>query len=265
MPNRKNLAVSFSAEELLITLKSLGADRMIGLDLDADPSPSEREVALVARTAMNALIARGFFKPAPEQQLRLEPTVAGIIGPCVFPEVSVIVTHNRTDRPRELLFSHSARRITVMHTIPLEGIHQFIVVEDHKAIARAIISLVSFDTQELLTDCPPGKLPQSKVTEAKEAAVNGAESARLVLGKTILPKSTAKFFGSALAEPISNTTIIRLNHNSTADNSDGFTIFYGADTLWKLKPNRQDEDLVDLHPISSAQVIEEIKHLLGIV
>ena len=120
----QNISFAVSTEELLVILGYLKAESMPGVDGSRLQGLGEEQLGWALGIAERALYARGFIIPDPQKKPALAPTVFSVVGACVMPEITIVVSCNRPNQRREEYYYHLSRAMAVMHYSLNEGIHQ---------------------------------------------------------------------------------------------------------------------------------------------
>jgi len=260
MKKKESLSFAISFEELLVLLYHFKRNELAGLDQSPLNDMSDKEKNLLMAVAERALIARGFLTKGTDNKVKMIDPVLALVGTCLEPEVSLVVENTPTNNVEQLFFFHTARKMRVMHTTPVTGIHQFIAVEDDKAFLKALISTISLgDIQQL--NCKDSTLDIAVlITVRDEALEKGAEVASKTLLENNMSEDTAKKFAQSLSNPVSNTTVSFIRNLD--DTAEGFTFLKGQKSLWIITPN-DDDDLVTIKNISSNDAIQKLKSLVN--
>ena len=267
MSKKTNPAFTLSQEELFVVLAYLKVDALVGLDNQILKSLSPEQIQLVMSVAERALISREFLSPDADNRLQLEKVVLAIVGACAAAETTLVVTHNRPNRPTENLFFHTARKMVVMHSMPVTAIHQFVALEEKSDIAKLVTAILNVKEQSILK-CPEGQIQDELITQARDAALESGKAKALeVLAKSKLEQSTAGQFATTLTSLVSNTTQVYIKHQKNGDSAaDGFTILQGSNGAWILKPIENDktaEKYVSLKPTSPKEISEKTRSLIS--
>ena len=264
MAGESPLSIMLSQEELAVVVHYLEADTLLGLEPELFAGLSANQVTLVLGVAERALVARGFLKPGADNRFQVEPAVFAVVGACVFPETSLIVTQIRPGTLAETCFFHISRRMIVMHTIPMTAIHQFIAVEEKEAIARAVLSILDLDVSFEQPLGEPAQVGQAILVHARDVAqAEGPGAAFHVLSQTNMNEEVARELAATLAQPVANTTLAYIEHKEEGELSDGFTVLQGQGALWLLTPveDSATESILVL-PVSAEEAIQRVKALL---
>ena len=265
----KQVSVALSQEELFVLLAYLEVDSLMGLNNGILHDLSKEQIQLVLGVAQRALIARGFLTPTNEEnRYQLVPLILSLIGTCVKPDSSLIITYDRPQSPAETYFYHQANSELVQHTIPVQAIHQFIEVTDPSLPVEAVTTLFRVNNQPAPTATTQLiQIPQAIFTQARQIAFdNGANSARQTLIGANVEKSQATALAQTLAQPIANMTLVALQHQANgSSNADGFTILHGSNGFWLLQPTEDTnmpEEFINIQPITGTTVTNRVTALV---
>ena len=260
MADKKAISFSLSQEELKILLAYLEASELIGLDPEAFQLLSEKEMQLVMGVAERALVARGFLKPG-ENRLKPEEIVHAVVGACVSPETSLILSRHYSKAYVESYFFHTSRKMIVLHTVPIMAIHQFIALENRDAVVRAAVSVLQMG-ESASPQCPAGDLEQDVLIKAKEISEKrGVDGGKSVLSKTSLDPSTVREFSNTLASFVADTTFAFIKHSSQKESANGFSILQGSNGTWLLIPGEKGR--IGIQPVSSKDVFTKVMTLIA--
>lgn len=262
----KPIAFSLSQEELVVVLRYLQRADILGLNKAFMDELDEAQQQLVLSIAERAMVARGFLSPTQNQQMALIPVIRALVGICATPEQSVVVTVNRPENLTETFFFHQVREFLVSHTIPMSGIHQFVQMKDEQAVFQVISSLMS-SLPESNPKLASFELPQTVISQAREAAAVGLAEPLEVLSQTALPKNAQQLFAASLADIGMSLTLVTFVHQAdNAVSADGFTLLHGNGNAWWLRPMTSDQNdmgkAVLVKPISKRDAIQATKNLL---
>lgn len=259
MVKKESLSFALSYEELLVLLHHFKMSEMEGVDTTLLADLSEKERNLVMASAERALVARGYLVRGSEKKVKLIEPVLALVGTCLQPDKSLIIKFTEAKGFEQTFFFHTARKMRVIHTIPIVGIHQFIAVEDDKSLLQAIISSAQLNGLERLK-CDNGVLDISVLNNGRDIAGDkGPELAERLFIEHKFPKKSAQALARSLAEPISNTTISFID--TQRDYVEGSTVLKSHDALWLMSPN-EDNDQISIESISSKDVIQKLKSLI---
>jgi len=261
MEKKRTLSFSLSQEELFVALRYLNILMMEGLDNKILAELNEREQKLVLGAAERSLVARGFLIPNMDHKFTLSDPVLALIISCARPEKSIIINSTIPNGPRQTIYFHSARKMRVMHTIPIIAIHQFIAVEDDLAFGKAILSLLRL-SEIKSNKSQEGKVIAGNLLAARDSALAGnLDKAIKMLSKTLDP-GTAENLAEAFAHPILYSDIQYIPKNTGRDRQTSFSIVQGKSSLWLLDGHDLDHapsKEVHIHSVSSDELAQKIK------
>lgn len=120
------IQVTLSQEELAYLVRLSGATHLPGLRHDAATILNVESGDSLARAAERALLARGWLQVQGDRKLGVGPSLHSLIQLCIKPAylASIAIAEQELSYS-ELHIFNVAPNITVLHEIPLAGIHQF--------------------------------------------------------------------------------------------------------------------------------------------
>lgn len=260
------LTVALSQEELFVILAHLNLSGLMGLDGSIFDNLTESQTQLVLVVAERALIARGFLRPGNSGGLELLPTILLLMNICIEPTNSLVVTRNYPKNTSIAYFFHTKDGITVAHTCPASGIHQFVVLKGQTDFIDSVLRILDLQDSPTI-DCLPGKIEESVMVRANQVAdAQGLSGVLSVLKQSSLNTEATHELAVTFTQPIANTTIVCINHKKSADSSaEGFTILQGSNGLWMLKPIEgvnTTGNMIEIAPASSQNVVSAVKTLI---
>jgi hypothetical protein len=136
-------------------------------------------------------------------------------------------------------------------------------VESNADFSKAMLSILHLNDLPQI-DVPGRTIPSQLLMQARDAVWDGKnEKANEVLAQAGLDKTTSAHLVIALGKPINNTTFSLVENQGEQQNLDGFGILQGESSLWMIKPD-QLSDKTEVRPISTHEVTEKIKTLIGL-
>ncbi|MBT7782418.1 MAG: hypothetical protein HN741_05830 [Anaerolineae bacterium] len=259
MKKKESLSFAVSFEELLVLLYHFKRNDMAGLDKGPLESMSDKEKNLLMAVAERALIARGFLTRSADSNIKMIDPVLALVGTCLEPEISLIVKNTPVNGLEQLYLFHAARKMRVMHSTPITGIHQFIAVEDDKAFLQALISAMNIGELSRIS-AEEGFLVFDTLETGRDIALEkGFDAAKKIFVENTLSESLAVELAKALAAPVSNTTVSVVK--SLDDSVQGFTLLRGEKSLWIISPTGSD-DQVSIKSVSSNGAAQKLKSLV---
>jgi uncharacterized protein YkvS len=202
------------------------------------------------------MIARGFLIRDTDNNLKLSAPVFACLSACAESDKSLVIQYTIHDGYEEYYFFHAARKMRVIHTIPITTIHQFIAVEDDVALNRAIVSVLKLSKEDKI-NCPTVVIDLSILNKARDLALDGKiKETEKLINKSIKDETVSATLARSLSGPISNTTLIY----SDGKEKTGFSIYQSKNGMWMLKPFDDDEKSEKIHvrPVDSNEVISEV-------
>ncbi len=261
---RNSLAIGLSQEELMVILAYLKTNKFLGLEDEDLKAYTSEQINLVMGLAERALIARGFIVRGADGRMELSPLAFSVVGVCAFPDITIIVGQNRPNQLEQNTFFHSARKMNVIHSIPMTFIHQFVAVEERRDLAQALISTLGIDSATV-SGSMTATTQMETLGDAREAAEKGDfdKTVTLLTGGGVA-KSVAELLAQSLVKPLVNTTVSFIDHKN--DNFDGFALLQSEETLWSLKPvePQNNWETVEIRTASSQDIFKQIKTWMAI-
>jgi hypothetical protein len=262
----QNISFAVSTEELLVILGYLKVDSMPGLDGSHLQGLDEGQMEFALGIAERALYARGFIIPDPQKKPVLAPTVFSMVGACVMPEVTIVLSCNRPKQRQEEYYYHISRGMAVMHYSLNEGIQQFVAVSERATIAQSILSTLKLREKSALK-CPPIQIKASLFGEMRKALNEDRfPDASRLLTESGLNSASAQAMLETQQHPVANTTIGYLKGRDGEVTASGFTVIEGDNGLWiATSPENKlglDADLL-ISPASIGDVIERVRALVN--
>ena len=260
MEKKTTLTFAISQEEALVILAYLGVKELMGLDMSVFADLSDEQRILLLGVAERALYPRGFLVTAPDGQLQLAEAVNSLVRACTNPDASLVMRSSYPERPAEEFYFHRARKLSVLHTIPLTAIHQFMAVENRGALARAALSTLNIAGLPELS-CPGGKLSQAALDAARQTALEQGEAAAVeALTDAGLPRATAQVLAKTLAGGGLNHSVLFAHHEGGKNvRLEGFALIGGPDGVWMLKPLDEPSGQVEVRPTGAAEIGQLLK------
>lgn len=267
----QHTVVSLSQEEIFVILTYLQTDSLVGLDGSVLQELSEREVRIILGVAERALIAREFLIPAENgnRGLQLMPAIQALLGTCIKPEKTLIVSYDRPTRLRESLYFHQRGNLLVSHTIPLSAIHQFAALDRQLVIPELLLALLDLESlDDPVATGASTHVSQAVITQARDAAQQGASTAIALMTGNGLPAEFANAFAATLTDMKLNMTLVFLdNYQDSAANAEGFTLLIGPNGCWRLEPDEtgtHKEPWLVITPLEPQDVSQAIQNVVGL-
>lgn len=258
MQKKSTLSFAISQEEVFVALHYLNHPSMAGLDNSVLNELSDKEKNLVLGVAERAMIARGFLIRNSEHRLMLSAPVFACLSACAEPDKSMVIQRTFHNGHEENYFIHAARKMRVIHTLPLTSIHQFIAVEDDSALNKAILSIMKMNGAHK-AECDEFIIDMPSLNRIRDLAGAGkVKDATDILNKQINDKNTSSALAKAFSKPVSSTTVAFV----AGKEATGFSVFESKDHLWLMKPADESEtsDKIIVRPVGSGEVAKEVTH-----
>jgi len=243
-----------SREELLLLLKLLNADYILGLTPDPLGELSAKQQAFAFIYAERALRARQLATVDEQGVLKVQRELLDIIGICVYPERSVVAHHILPNKQASLFTGHCREAQYAIHLIPEAALHHITL---HPTSATFFNELIAF--------CRCQKLPEA-LTEGMfidgetykrlcESVSSGNELASLnLLLEQGVTHDSAQSFVTTLLAPHTISVVQFLNPLSTNSLAKReMTILQSESQAWLVvQSNRIDSDeLVSIQPLTT--------------
>jgi hypothetical protein len=137
-------SLSFSQEELVLLLKLFDATTIPGTGKDPLAGLNEEQQRLLLSSAERNLKARGVLAAPNHEQIRVDQFTVALIGPCVFPEHSILLSQIFIGKePRNHYFHHGQRVITE-HFLSDLALHTFVSLPGKVALQQQLMILIEF-------------------------------------------------------------------------------------------------------------------------
>ncbi len=255
------MSVGLSQEELFVMLNYMGVTDLLGLDFNVLKELTEDQIKMALGVAERALVARGFLIPKVER-LTLADVPHALVRTCTNPETSLLISCHYPERVEENYYFHLARKMQVLHTIPVTAIHQFIALESLNAMLQSALSTLQLGNPPVLK-CESAHISDEVVTQAQEASQQGKDVLK-ILKASGLNQSVAREFATTLKEPTLNHSIAFLRHTSNGNSDvDGFALLGGKNGLWLMYPEDQAADeeqkMIFVQPVTPQEVAQKLK------
>jgi len=267
MGKQSAFSINLSQEELFVILIHLKTNALPGLDGSVFDALTNEQKQLALGVAERGLIAREMLiADSDAHRFKLEPVTFATVGACAKPDLTLMLMKGKLGGPLLPYFFHLARKMVVVHSVPMTGIHHFIALEDKKAMLRALISTLDFGSPSKL-DCPEGRMSEDTLTAARKAASEGGyQSALEILSQSGLEPSTAENLANSLAHPASTATLVRIiHHGNGKEDATGGTFLAGDRALWFLEPveNGSKTGTIAVSSTSTQEAVTYVKELLS--
>lgn len=265
MDKQKALGISLSQEELFVLLGYLKTQGLLGLDMDVFRKLTRESIPMTLGVAERALIARGFLIPGKDEHFEMIDPVHAVVRSCTHPNQSVILQCNFQNEPPETCYFHLAKKMHVIHTIPMSGIHQFLAVTGLDELLKSMMSVMRLGKNSL-ADPVEIKIHESAFTKARNAAQKkGKAGALKILNEAGLDGNTAEALSGTLENPQLNHTVMHILHDQKGkDVIHGFGLLGSDELLWKLSPiEKGEESSLAIASISADEVLLTMKELMA--
>lgn len=260
MSTQKALSVVLSQEELFVILAHIGAKELLGLSPGIFQNLNDDQIALVSGVAERALIARDFLQPR-AQGVHLHDVPHALVRTCTNPEFSLLLNCHFPNSAEQNYYFHLAKKMIVLHTVPITAIHQFIALQNHESLLKAALSALQLDD-------PPTFDPPYRYSLSNEYLEKLSDKSLSKSEKTNLLKSqgwednAAREFSESASNPTLNHSIVFVQHLSDGDSHvDGFSLLAGQNALWMMYPESLEpqDNLTTIISTTPQQVATKLK------
>jgi len=265
--DQEMLTLTLGREELIFLLRLFHVPTLPELGEDPLAGMSEEQAAAALASAERSLRARGLLRVVEkEKRVEVDPVAMALVGSCLRPRFSLLVSFQIQGGELARRYYHVASHLTVEHTSPEIGIDRFIGVAEPSDMFPRIADTLHITDQAALS-CPPSRVRESILTQVRDRVrAREVEIAQALLRQEGVPDATAYALIETLAQPISNSSIVRIEGFGSQDKQvQGFSLLEGNNGLWALIPDNQEEgDLwVRIEPISAEIVKDRLAKLLA--
>lgn len=125
MSNEKPLSIVLSQEELIFLLRIVGVSGILGMGLQSLQELDTEQFNLLMGSAERTLIARQFLSMTSEDSLTIDRVVLALLGPCIIPEKSIIVTLWEHREGSQAIYYHNSGEMLIEHLYLGNGLHHF--------------------------------------------------------------------------------------------------------------------------------------------
>lgn len=264
MSKQQAISASFSQEELFVMLSYMQVPELLGLDNTVWEDLAKEQIGLVLGVAERALVARSVLIPE-GTKLKLADLPHALVRTCTNPEKSLLLSCSFPEQEEQNYYFHLARKMLVLHTIPFVAIHQFIALENAKALIRSAMSILSLkDFPEL--QCGSGRVPDEVMTQAREKSQEGLDVSD-ILTASGLEKAVAEELTKTLKNPQLNHSLVFIQHLTGREAQvDGFALLGGVNGLWMLYPEEsaapKSKDMIIIKPTTTQEISQKLSNYL---
>ena len=139
----QTMSLSFTRDELLAILQLMGSTSMNGLPEDPWAGIAEKERAERLNGGLETLFNRGLVEARAVDSLVLDDTLVALVGSCVIPDASLLLSVSAADGAATPRFLDATREILVEHAMPRPGIHEFRYLPDAAVLAARIQAVLA--------------------------------------------------------------------------------------------------------------------------
>jgi len=256
------IGLSLGREELILLLRLMDLQTIPGLEEEplSHLSKVQRETAMM--TAMHSLLARGVIQHSvgSPEEVEIDTTVAGLVTGGLRARASITASRARpggTVITRYYHFLSLVPYLVVEHSSPETGVHTFQMTKRPETVLRRLGGLLNLQEQGIPTG-EGGEIAEGTFLQARQAAAEGEEIGKVeaVLRKGGLDEETARGLGLALCQPLSESSLIRIDFVTAVEEEIG--LLEGPGGLWLLQRVESPLISVRVTPVSP----ETIRSLL---
>lgn len=265
--NEEMIRVTLGREELALLLRIFRATTLPGLEGNPMAGMTDEQAAAALVAAERSLRARGFIRVLEEEgRIEIDPVVMALVGSCLRPRFSLLVSKVRPESQPKARYYHVAPNLTVEHSSPEVGVHEFAGVADPAEMLPRIEGSLGLAGRAALA-CPSAHLRESALEQVRDKARAGEPEAGLsLLESEDVAADTAGALIESLCRPVSSTSFVRVDYGKPeSEQVGGFSLLEGPNGLWALTPEaRGDNGLwVDVEPIDTLTLAGRIRELLA--
>lgn len=260
------LTVKLGREELLLLLRIFHAPTLPGLEADPLSGMSAEQVAIALVSAERSLRARGILRfDESQKRIEVEPVTMALVGSCLQPQFSLLVTSRARGEDQKTCFYHVAPHLVIEHSSPDTGVYQFTGVATAKEMLPRIMGTLHL-SQLAAWQCPSTRVQESVLLQVRDYAQAGeVEKSRTLLRAAGVADVTAEALIKTLRAPLLNASFVRVEYSQPeAKQVQGFSILEGTDTLWALTPVQAQEGnlAIQIESVSAQTAQDHVRDLL---
>jgi hypothetical protein len=262
--NPEMLQVTLGREDLFVLLQIFHAPALPGLEGNPWEGMPAGLAAAALVSAERSLRARGILLvKEDEKRIEVEPVTMALVGSCLKPRYSLLVTSQARGQSLTTRFYHIAPHLTVEHSSPEVGLYQFTGVAEQREMVPRILTSLQLSAPVLL-HCPPAQITEATLIQARSQAQAGdTEYVHSLLRNSGVADTTADALATTLANPLMNGSIVKLEYSKPPqDQAHGFSILEGTNGLWAMTPTKNGELKIKIESVSTQQVEERLTDLL---
>jgi hypothetical protein len=241
--------IQLSRDELLLTLRLLGANTIPGLDPDPEGPVTAEEEALALRVAGRGLQARGLARIDKMGQLLLHELLLAAVGTCVFAQNSLFIYHWPVvnQEPDRYFIHNQDDNIIIIHSRPASILHGFTLIPDASQLVDQIFALCHYN------ELPPADHYEFTISsdifvQVRQMAQNSPlSSAQELLMDSGQSEDVAIAFASTLGNEQARVTVFQSLHSSAGIvHKQDFTLLQDKKYSWLLSSQAIDSDEASL-------------------
>ena len=249
--------LTVTRDELLALLQIMGASTMNGLPNEPLAGLAERERAERLNSGLQTLLNRNLAEARDANQLVLDDTLVALVGSCVIPAATLLLSALQPDGANEPHYFNAAPQILVEHELPSAGIHTFRYLSDGSALQSRVQSFlaglqpISVATEFSIT------LSDERLTVVLQAArANQPAQAVNTLMAEKWPEAEARAFVEAAAGfPIYTAICATGLRDETAPTGQTRMAICSLVRCWLIRPTSQGENIFNVQAISGKDCI----------
>ena len=139
-------SLSFAQEELVLLLKLFDATTIPGMGKEPLAGLSEEQQKLLLSSAERNLKARGVLAVLNHEQIHVDQFTIALIGPCVFPEYSILISQIILGQEPRSHYFHHGNRMVIEHFLSDLALHTFVALPGRVAVEQRLMTLLEFST-----------------------------------------------------------------------------------------------------------------------
>ena len=121
------VSLNVTRDELMVILQLMGSSSMNGLPEDPWAGVPEREKAERLNAGLETLLNRGLVEARGADSLVLDDTLVALVGSCIIPDASLLLSVLSTSGEAEPRFLNATRQILVEHASPRRRISVYLL------------------------------------------------------------------------------------------------------------------------------------------
>lgn len=257
--------LTFSHEELVLLLYLFRSPAIPGVGAEPLAGLTEEQARLVLSSAERGLKARQIVVPDVDGKLRVERAALALIGACVVPALSVIISRTPKGSLPEFAYYHATSNLIVEHTISSPGLHTFTALADKQMWVEQITQFLKLTNQAQQTE-QTAALSSDQLQQWVQTATTKPDQLIPLLQQANLSSQITNLLAVELPELVCSAGIVVIYHqpNGQINRQTGFVLMYNEQTIWQLLlPDLQNSTLLQMTSVSATDVCRQLKQLLN--